>query len=113
MSTTEFFFQRYVMAIGSVCGLSGTMLAVFLPATRILASLCGDNLLPLSQLAHISRKRGVPYYAVLLCALISSSLVILNTAKLFGIIAFTTPLRLILLVRFKNTFTNYFRITFN
>ncbi|CAG9531918.1 unnamed protein product [Cercopithifilaria johnstoni] len=88
---------KYVMAIGSVCGLSGTMLAIFVPATRILASLSGDNLLPSSLLAHTSKKRGVPYYAVLLCALISSSLIILNTAKLFGIIAFSTPLRLIIL----------------
>lgn len=87
------------MTIGSVCGLSGTMLAIFIPATRMLVSLCGDNLLPLSLLAHTSKKRGVPYYAVLLCALISSSLIILNTTKLFGIIAFSTPFRLILLVR--------------
>uniref|UniRef100_A0A1I7VL82 AA_permease domain-containing protein n=1 Tax=Loa loa TaxID=7209 RepID=A0A1I7VL82_LOALO len=88
---------KYVMAIGSVCGLSGTMLAIFVPATRILTSLCSDSLLPLSLLAHTSKKRGVPYYAVLLCALVSSTLVILNNSKLFGIIAFTTPLRLILL----------------
>uniref|UniRef100_A0A915PYL9 Cationic amino acid transporter C-terminal domain-containing protein n=1 Tax=Setaria digitata TaxID=48799 RepID=A0A915PYL9_9BILA len=54
---------KYIMTIGSVCGLSGTMLAIFLPATRIIASLCGDNLLPLNLLAHTSKKRGVPYYA--------------------------------------------------
>uniref|UniRef100_A0A0R3S775 AA_permease domain-containing protein n=1 Tax=Elaeophora elaphi TaxID=1147741 RepID=A0A0R3S775_9BILA len=88
---------KYMMAVGSVCGLSGTMLAIFVPATRILASLCGDNLLPLSFLAHTSKKRGVPYYAVLLCAIVSSALVILNTTKLFEIIAFSTPLRLLLL----------------
>ncbi|KAL3994997.1 Amino acid permease family protein [Acanthocheilonema viteae] len=88
---------KYVMTVGSVCGLSGTMLAIFVPATRILASLCGDNLLPLNLLSHTSKKRGVPYHAVLLCALLSSSLIILNTVKLFAIIAFSTPLRLILL----------------
>ncbi|EJW79293.1 hypothetical protein WUBG_09797, partial [Wuchereria bancrofti] len=80
---------KYVMTIGSVCGLSGTMLAVFVPATRILTSLCGDSLLPLSLLAHTSKKRGVPYYAVLLCALLSSSMLLLNVSKLFGIIAFS------------------------
>ncbi|VDO23477.1 unnamed protein product [Brugia timori] len=88
---------KYVMTIGSVCGLSGTMLAIFVPATRILTSLCGDSLLPLSLLAHTSKKRGVPYYAVLLCALLSSSMLLLNVSKLFEIIAFSTPLRLILL----------------
>ncbi|VDM20840.1 unnamed protein product [Wuchereria bancrofti] len=36
---------KYVMTIGSVCGLSGTMLAVFVPATRILTSLCGDSII--------------------------------------------------------------------
>ncbi|KAK6103873.1 Amino acid permease family protein [Brugia pahangi] len=88
---------KYVMTIGSVCGLSGTMLAIFVPATRILTSLCGDSLLPLSLLAHTSKKRGVPYYAVLLCALLSSSMLLLNVSKLFEIIAFSTPLRLIML----------------
>lgn len=86
------------MTVGSVCGLSGTLLAVFVPATRLLSSMSADNLLPLSLLAHTSKKRGVPYYAILLCALITSSMVILNTSELFDIVAFSTPLRLILLV---------------
>ncbi|MCP9263809.1 hypothetical protein DINM_007185 [Dirofilaria immitis] len=47
--------DEYVMTIGCVCGLSGTMLAIFVPATRILALLCNDNLLPLNILAHTSK----------------------------------------------------------
>ncbi|VDK72644.1 unnamed protein product [Onchocerca ochengi] len=57
---------KYLMTIGSVCGLSGAMLAIFVPATRILAKLCDDNLLPFNFLAHTSKKRGVPYYAACL-----------------------------------------------
>ncbi|VDM96241.1 unnamed protein product [Thelazia callipaeda] len=88
---------KYVMTVGSVCGLSGTMLAIFVPATRLLSSLAQDNLLPLTFLAHTSKKRGVPYYAVLSCALISSIFIVLDTSKLFEIIAFSTSIKLILL----------------
>ncbi|VDK42211.1 unnamed protein product [Gongylonema pulchrum] len=88
---------KYVMTVGSVCGLSGTMLAIFVPATRLLSSMSSDSLLPLSLLAHTSKKRGVPYHAVLLCAILTSSMIILESSSLLNIIAFTTPLRSILL----------------
>lgn len=87
------------MTVGAVCGLSGAMLVVFLPASRLLSSLAFDRLLPCQCISHRSKKRGIPYLAVLVIAIFSCALIPLKRDVFFDVMAFNIPIRMLLLVR--------------
>lgn len=38
--------SRYVLSVGAVCGLSGCLVAVLVPASRLLRAAAADGLLP-------------------------------------------------------------------
>uniref|UniRef100_A0A0M3INC8 AA_permease domain-containing protein n=1 Tax=Ascaris lumbricoides TaxID=6252 RepID=A0A0M3INC8_ASCLU len=88
---------RYIMTVGAVCGLSGAMLVVFLPASRLLSSLAFDRLLPCQCISHRSKKRGIPYLAVLVVAIFSCALIPLKRDVFFDVMAFNIPIRMLLL----------------
>ncbi|VDM37559.1 unnamed protein product [Toxocara canis] len=88
---------RYIMTVGAVCGLSGAILVVFLPASRLLSSLAYDRLLPCQCVSHTSKKRGIPYVAVLMVAILASAFISLKRDTLFDVIAFNISIRMLLL----------------
>ncbi len=88
-----------MMTVGSVCGLSGTCIAIFLPATRMLASVCEDRLLPGAKLlARRNSKRGAPYVAVVVVAFVSAALLFVDREAIFNVVTLNMPLRMLVMV---------------
>ncbi|MFH4976491.1 hypothetical protein AB6A40_003200 [Gnathostoma spinigerum] len=84
---------KYVMTVGSVCGLLGSVLVVYLPGTRLLSSMSADRILPIGILAHTSKKRGIPYYAVIMVAIAALLLLVFKKESLIDIVSLNTTIR--------------------
>uniref|UniRef100_A0A914X287 Uncharacterized protein n=1 Tax=Plectus sambesii TaxID=2011161 RepID=A0A914X287_9BILA len=88
---------KYILTVGSVCGLSGAGLAIFLPSTRLLSCMGADRLL-CRRLAWMSKKKGAPLLSVLLTATCAALLTFIKRESLFDILSVNLPLRLLTIV---------------
>ncbi|CAJ0955740.1 unnamed protein product, partial [Mesorhabditis belari] len=79
---------RYLMTVGSVCGLSGAVFVSFLPGSRIFSQLTNDHLLPLPR---DSSHR--PYTSIFFYSLLVFSLLFFHHKFLIDIAIFCTILR--------------------
>ncbi|KAK0394932.1 hypothetical protein QR680_001018 [Steinernema hermaphroditum] len=86
---------RYVLSVGSVCGLAGTSLGIILPISRLLCSMASDRLVPLLFLSKLSRK-GIPCRSVLVICALSCAFVFLNADFLMPLIRFNASFRLLI-----------------
>ncbi|TMS34212.1 hypothetical protein L596_001847 [Steinernema carpocapsae] len=86
---------RYVLSVGSVCGLAGTSLGIILPISRLLCAMATDRLIPLTCLSKLSRK-GIPCRAVLVICLLSAMFLSVKADFLMPLIRFNASFRLLI-----------------
>uniref|UniRef100_A0A1I7UUM7 AA_permease domain-containing protein n=1 Tax=Caenorhabditis tropicalis TaxID=1561998 RepID=A0A1I7UUM7_9PELO len=85
---------KYMLSVCSVCALSGGVLASFLPATRVIAALCHDRLIPYAR--DTSTKS--PYFAVLLCTVLVSLCSMIQKTILLNFVIFMAPVKMIITI---------------
>uniref|UniRef100_A0A915DW95 Amino acid permease/ SLC12A domain-containing protein n=1 Tax=Ditylenchus dipsaci TaxID=166011 RepID=A0A915DW95_9BILA len=80
-NSISIFSARYLMNVGSICGLASAVLCAYLPTTRIVCALAEDRLLPFQsskcKLNRLHGKGGSPRLAVLTTVFIVCLLVVL------------------------------------
>ncbi|CAI2328814.1 unnamed protein product [Caenorhabditis sp. 36 PRJEB53466] len=81
---------KYMLSVCSVCALSGGVLASFLPATRVIAALCHDRLIPYAR--DTSTKS--PYFAVLLCTALVALCAMIQKNVLLNFVIFMAPVKM-------------------
>ncbi|ULU07558.1 hypothetical protein L3Y34_018937 [Caenorhabditis briggsae] len=89
-----FIRMRYMLSVCSVCALSGGVLASFLPATRVIAALCHDRLVPYAR--DTSTKS--PYFAVLLCTFLVALCSMIQKTLLLNFVIFMAPAKLVITI---------------
>ncbi len=89
--------SRYVLSVGSVCGLSATLLTVLVPASRILRTFASDGLL-CAKLDTLGQRTGSPWVALLINLLISVLMLFFRDELLIETLQVTLPLRLLVTV---------------
>ncbi|CAB61082.1 Amino acid permease/ SLC12A domain-containing protein [Caenorhabditis elegans] len=85
---------KYMLSVCSVCALSGGVLASFLPATRVIAALCHDRLIPYAK--DTSTKS--PYFAVLLCTVLVALCSMIQKTMLLNFVIFMAPVKLVITI---------------
>ncbi|EGT48338.1 hypothetical protein CAEBREN_07285 [Caenorhabditis brenneri] len=85
---------KYMLSVCSVCALSGGVLASFLPATRVIAALCHDRLIPYAR--DTSTKS--PYFAVLLCTVLVALCSMIQKTMLLNFVIFMAPVKIVITI---------------
>ncbi|CAD6190204.1 unnamed protein product [Caenorhabditis auriculariae] len=85
---------KYMLTVCSVCALSGGVLASFLPATRVIAALCNDRLIPYAK----DSSTKSPYFAVLLCTVLVSASALVRKSALLNFVVFAAPAKLVVTI---------------
>ncbi|KAI1711974.1 cationic amino acid transporter 3 [Ditylenchus destructor] len=80
-NTISIFSARYLMNVGSICGLTATLFCAFVPPTRLVCALSKDDLLPFQSndvnMSKLHGKGGSPRLAVVVVAFVVGLLIVL------------------------------------
>ncbi|KAI1727421.1 amino acid permease domain-containing protein [Ditylenchus destructor] len=80
-NTISIFSARYLMNVGSICGLTAALFCAFVPPTRLLCALSKDGLLPFQSndgnMSKLYGKGGSPRLAVVVVAFVVGLIIVL------------------------------------
>ncbi|CAJ0605554.1 unnamed protein product [Cylicocyclus nassatus] len=84
---------KYMLTVAAVCGLSGAVLASFLPGSRMINALSSDRLLPLP--ADMTAR---PVMSVFIFSILVSFGLLIHRNVLLHLVFFTTPMKMIVAI---------------
>uniref|UniRef100_A0AC34GQ60 Amino acid permease/ SLC12A domain-containing protein n=1 Tax=Panagrolaimus sp. ES5 TaxID=591445 RepID=A0AC34GQ60_9BILA len=94
-NSISIYSARYLLSVGAVCALSGSLLVSFLPSSRLLCAMTRDRLIlfPI-KLLKLHGKGGSPRCSILCCAFLSACLVIVPRDFLLSMLPISICMRI-------------------
>ncbi|PAV87739.1 hypothetical protein WR25_03775 [Diploscapter pachys] len=84
-----FLLFRYMLSVGSVCSLFGSLLCLTVPGSRALSSLALDGLIPSPK---------SPRFSLFICMIVAALSLFIRSSVVFSILLFLAPFRCIIII---------------